>query len=65
MFKDENIASSKKIFSSPFNLAVDNVQEEIKMELIKMKNNTELKNAFSQCPLKFFINLMLTPNFRF
>jgi hypothetical protein len=59
MFRDEDIAVLMKIFSLPFNIAVNKVPKEFQMELIEMQNSTDLKMHFFLYLLKISINLML------
>ncbi|XP_026475998.1 general transcription factor II-I repeat domain-containing protein 2B-like [Ctenocephalides felis] len=54
MLRTEKIAMSIKMFSSPFNIDVDEVQANCQMEIINLQNNSEMKNVFFSVNIENF-----------
>ena len=48
IFRSEKTSLSFNIFSSPFNIDVETVPDELQMELIDLKHDTDLRNKFYQ-----------------
>jgi hypothetical protein len=46
IFRSEKTFRSFNIFSSPFNIDVETVSDELQMELIDLQNDTDLRNKF-------------------
>ena len=46
IFRSEKIVLSFNIFSSPFNIDVETVPDELQMELIDLQSNNDLRNTF-------------------
>jgi hypothetical protein len=54
VFKTEKMMVSMEMFSSPFNIDINKVPEEVQMELIEIQSNTDLRNAFFTVTIDIF-----------